>query len=623
MISLETDCVGLAVLFNPSFPSRRPLRIHSSSIHSSSKPAPCIALVAIACAITPAALAQTDITFTDNAVEAGLGDAARQIAPGGRYGVMSGGGVVGDFNNDGYQDIFMLSGGVTLDYLFINNQDGTFTDRASDWGFDMLQHTFGASAADYNNDGYLDLFVTAFGDASGEALAGEHRLYRNNGPDEKGQYSFTNVAVEAGVNRLVGNTRDGLGTAWGDYDLDGDLDLFIAGYIETQVCNRVYRNDGPDEKGQYTFTDVTVEAGLDILGIRGFLPQLVDMNNDRYPELILIGDSGTTKYYINNQDGTFTDQTIIARGMETANGMGIDVGDVNNDGLLDMYITSITYPTTQGPGNVLLIHNQDHSYDNTARDNGTYAGHWGWGTLFVDLDHDADLDIVETNGFLGTFAGDPAVIFENTNAGVEFNEVAAESGFIHTKQGRGMVRMDIENDGDLDIVIFNNNSNLSLFRNEIITGTTPADRSWIRIQLDTAARDSLAPHGIGAMVKVITGNRTQLLPMHCGASYASTSPIEVHAGLADATTIDTIRIEWPDGSFTTRTNVDVNQILTIDAPAHPADYTDDGMVTADDVFSFLKTFSASSLVADHNGDMALNFFDISTFLADYRSAMAP
>jgi len=599
----------------------RSLNSISSFRPSSAAAAAMIAL--LAGTITASASAQTDITFSDYADAAGLGDAARQVAPGGRYGVMAGGGVAGDFNNDGYQDIFMLSGGTVADYLFINNQDATFTNQGSNWGLTQLQHTFGASAVDFNNDGYLDLYVTSFGDASTEAAAGEHRLYMNNGPDDQGQWSFTNVAEQVGLNRLFENVRDGLGTAWGDYDLDGDLDFFICGYNETRICNRIFRNNGPDSKGQYSFTDVTIESGISQTGIRGFLPQLVDMNGDRYPELILIGDSGTSKYFVNNGDGTFSDYTIDARGIETANGMGVDVGDVTNDGLLDMYVSSITYPATDGPGNVLMIQNEDQTYNNTARDNGTYSGHWGWGVLILDLDHDGDRDIAETNGFIGTFAGDPAVIFENVDSGVVFNEVASEAGFVHTKQGRGLVRMDIENDGDLDLVIFNNNANLSVFRNDLITGDTPADRNWIRVVLDTSARDSLAPGGIGAMVKVVTGETTQFLPVHCGSSFASASPIEAHAGLASATTIDTLRIEWPDGSFTTRTNVPANQVLTISASVHPADYTNDGTVSPDDVFSFLKTFSASSLVADHNGDMSLNYFDISAFISDYMSTLAP
>lgn len=599
---------------------RRPFSLNSSLPRCTTSIATAIVIGAIA----PSTMAQqTAIAYTEYASQAGLGDAIRLNAPGGQYGIMSGGGVAGDFNNDGYHDIFMLSGGGVADYLFINNRDGTFTNQASQWGVNLLQHTFGASAVDFNNDGLLDIFVTSFGDSSNAAVAGEHKLYQNNGPDENGQWSFTNVAELVGVNRLFENVKDGLGSAWGDYDLDGDLDLFICGYNEIRICNRIFRNDGPDQAGQYSFTDVTIESGISMLGIRGFLPHLVDMNNDHYPELILIGDSGTSKYFINNQDGTFSDHTDEARGIETANGMGVDVGDINNDGLLDMYVTSITYPTTQGPGNILLIQNEDQSFNNTAYDNGTYAGYWGWGTIIADLDHDGDRDIIETNGFVGGFAGNPAVIFENINAGAEFNEVAIQSGFTHTEQGRGMVRLDLENDGDLDMVIFNYNSNLSFYRNDLITDSTPADRNWIRIQLNTSARDTLAPGGIGAMIKVIAGEDSQLLPMHCGSNHASASPTEVHTGLGNALTIDTLRIEWPDGSFTTRINVDTNQVLTISAPSHPADYTNDGTVDINDVFSFLKTFSSRSLIADHNGDMTLNYFDLSNFIADFQSALAP
>ena len=580
-------------------------------------------MIAAGALLASSAGAQTAISFVECTSEAGLDDALRLVAPGGRYSIMSGGGVSGDFNNDGYHDLFMLSGGGYADHLYINNKDGTFSDHAEDWGVALFQHSFGASAADFNNDGYLDIFVTSLGDASVASIPGALKLYKNNGPDANGQWSFTDVAVEAGVNRLFENVKDGLGSAWGDYDLDGDLDLFICGYNESRVCNRIFRNDGPDAKGQYSFTDVTTESGISQLGIRGFLPQLVDMNDDRYPELILVADSGTSKYFLNNRDGTFTDITNTARGIETTNGMGVDVGDINNDGLLDMYVTSITYPTTGGPGNVMLIQNEDGTFDNTARVNGTSEGYWGWGPLIIDVDHDGDRDIVETNGYVGEFAGNPAVIFENIDGGITFEEVAQEAGFIHTGQGRGMVKIDIENDGDLDLAIFEYNGKLRLYRNLVIDGTTADDRSWTRIKLDTNARDTLAPDGIGAMVRVVANGTTHLLPMHCGSTHCSASPSEVHTGLGDADIIDLIQIQWPDGSFQTITNVAVNQTLLFDAPSTPTDYTNDGAISVMDIFSFIDSYMNNDLVADHNGDMNLNFFDISAFIMDYRQAMMP
>jgi enediyne biosynthesis protein E4 len=587
---------------------------------NTSKP---LGFVCASLVVAQLASAQTSISFTEVSEQAGLADALRLIAPSGRYGIMSGGGVAGDFNNDGYHDLFMLSGGGFADYLYINNQDGTFSDQASNWDIGLFQHSFGASAADFNNDGFLDIFVTSFGDASTSAAAGELKLYQNNGPDENGQWSFTNVAQEVGVNRLFESVRDGLGSAWGDYDLDGDLDLFVCGYNELRVCNRIFRNDGQDEQGQWSFTDSTEQSGIAQTGIRGFLPQLVDMNNDRYPDLILIADSGTSKYFVNNQDGTFTDRTDEARGIETTNGMGVDVGDINNDGLLDMYVTSITYQNLQGPGNVLLIQNPDQSFNNTAHDNGTYNGYWGWGTLIADLDHDGDRDIVETNGYVGTFAGNPSVIFENLDNGDSFNEVAQESGFFHNGQGRGMVRLDIENDGDLDIAIFENNGKLRLYQNNLVENSTDETSNWVRVTLDTSSRDSIAPDGIGAMINVITGNETQLLPMHCGSNHCSASPIEAHAGLGDSSTIDAVQVKWPDGSFTTITDVEPNQAITISASSHPADYNDDSTVNFNDIIAFLEPLKSRSLASDHNGDQRVNFFDVYAFLNDYQDAISP
>lgn len=578
----------------------------------------CAGVLTPLAAMTANTSAQSRLSFIESTTSAGLDGAIRSVAAGSRYSAMHGGGVVGDFNNDGYHDIYVLAGGGTSDYLYINNTDGTFSEQAADWGIAFAQHTFGASAADFNNDGYLDIFVTSYGDAAFAPAAGKMLLLKNNGPDQDGNWSFSDVAVECGVNRLFGPTRDGLGSGWSDYDLDGDLDLMVSGYNELRACNRLFRNDGPDQDGQYVFTDVTADAGLERTGVPGFTPQFVDMDGDRYPELILIADTGTSRYYHNDGDGTFTDMTETVRGINTANAMGIDIGDINDDGLLDMYISSITYTTTGGPGNVLLIQNPDGSYDNTARDNGTYNGHWGWGVLMQDFDHDRDLDLAETNGFLGAYGSDPAVLFENLGDGNTFTEVAQQAGFMHNGQGRGMCRIDIENDGDLDIVIFENVGQLRLYENLLIDGDqTPPDRNWVRINLDTRARDTLAPQGLGAMVRVITDEQTRMLPIHCGTNHACSSPIETHAGLDSTATINAIQVEWSDGSFTTLGNVEANQILTISAPATPADYQPDGVTDINDVFAFLSLFNANDLAADHNGDLRINFFDVAGFIRDY------
>lgn len=566
--------------------------------------------------------AQSRLQFAEVSDQAGLAGGVRSVAPASRYISMHGGGVVGDFNNDGYHDIFMLAGGGVPDYLFINNTDGTFSEQASDWGVDYANYSFGASAADFNNDGYLDIFVTSYGSAAFTPAAGKMLLYKNNGPDANGNYSFSDVAIECGVNRLYGTTRDGIGSGWGDYDLDGDLDLFVCGYNESRPCNRLFRNNGPESN--YSFTDVTVEAELEQVEVPGFIPRFVDINGDLLPDLILVADTGRSRVYINDADGTFTDITASVHGIETASAMGVDVGDINNDGRLDMYISSITYTTTNGPGNVLLIQQPDGSFQNTARDNGTYSGYWGWGVLMQDFDHDRDLDLAETNGFGGDYNGRPAVLFENLGDGDTFNEVAQDAGFLHTGQGRGMSRIDYDNDGDLDIVIYENVGRLRLYENRtIIDNSTAPDRNWVRIKLDTSARDTLAPQGIGAMIRLYTGEHTRLLSMNCGANHSCSSPVEVHAGLDDSTIIDIVQVQWPDGSYTTLSDVPADQIMTINAPATPVDYAPDGVTDFNDVFAFLSLYTDADLGADQNGDLALNFFDVAAFIRDYRTALMP
>lgn len=575
--------------------------------------------------VTPSHAGDPLLHFTNRTTEAGL-TSINSFSPDQNYTAMIGGGVAADFNNDGYDDILQL-GSLNPNALFINNQDGTFTDQADQWGIAGPFHSYAASAADFNNDGYIDLYITAFGPADQPPQAGKLLLLRNNGPDSKGRWSFTDIAQTAGVNHLTPglDIKEGSGSAWGDYDLDGDLDLFVTAYSEIVPGNRLFRNDGPDKSNTWRFTDITAQAGLEQKGIAGFLPSFADMNNDRFPELIIIADAGTSKYFTNNQDGTFTDTTNTARGIETVNGMGIDIADINNDQLLDFYVTNIRFTFPAAGGNALLIQNPDRSFNNTAPSNGTHLGYWGWGTLINDFDHDGDKDILENNGFYASgFGNNPVTLFLNQGDGTQFTESALVCGIAHRDQGRGLIRLDVENDGDIDAVFFHQQRPTAYYQNNLISKkSTPPNTHWARIKLDTYARDTLAPQGIGALVTISTKAKEYILPIHANTTYCGSSPVEAHIGLADESAIEAIRVAWPDGTFTTWTDLAADQIFTLHAPFHPADFDDSAAIDLNDIIGFATALYNRNLTADHNGDSELDYYDISAFLRDYRQATSP
>jgi hypothetical protein len=468
----------------------------------------------------------------------------------------SGGGAAGDFNRDGWMDFFAVSGGNARDHLYINNGDGTFTDRATAWGMVTVHLGKGATAGDYNDDGWLDLYVTSAGPVGAQA-GGHHKLYRNNGNN-----TFTEVAAAAGVNSTHPTKEGGFGSAFGDYDLDGDLDLFVAGFSSGFTpSSRLFRNDGDG-----TFTDVTIGINLwggGSGGVSGFAPRFADMNGDRYPEILLVGDFGTSRLFRNNMDGTFTNVTNAWNAGQDENGMGTAFADFNNDGLFDWYVTSIYWPALGWTGNKLYLNTPSAVLNEVSMASQCFDGGYGWGAVGVDFDHDGWVDIAETNGDNGTgqFLFEQSYLWMSDGDGT-FTESALALGLDHTGAGRGMLNFDYDNDGDQDVVIFVNFGTCTLWNNEL-AGTETA---WLRVLLDTTSNDDLAPDGYGSVLSATVRSETIWRHLYGGDNMQSASELSAHFGLGTADVVDELRVEWSNGMVTVLNDVAVNQTITVSPP---------------------------------------------------------
>lgn len=524
---------------------------------------------------------------------------------------MRGGGTVGDFNNDGWPDLFVVGGGLNTDRLYINQKNGTFLNKAAAAGINLTHRGNGSSAADYDRDGDMDIFVASMGDMTAGPRNGVHILWRNNGNG-----TFTNVAVEAGVNS-TGSYPDGYGVAWGDYDLDGDLDLWVGGWHDDgfgfSANTRLFRNNLV-ETGVANFTDVTAELGLFVQSTQGFGAIFNDMDGDRYPELLVAGDFGTSKYYANTRDGGFVLAPILSPGdSKVHNGMGTTIGDFNRDGKPDWFVTAIVPAWNSGicgglcgndelpAGNRLYLNKGTglgvHEFASVPAFAGVNDGGWGWGTSVIDFNHDGWQDIVMTNGWLNCefeaideYINEPTYLFENNKDGT-FTEVGQFYGLDNHFQGRGLVTFDYDRDGDMDVVNFSNpergfcqsgeqddpaTGELRLYRNDISGPGT----NWLEINLDTAGNPALAPNGYGSRVSVTRATATQVDWINGGSNFLGRSQLVAHFGVGGTTTLDEVKVEWADGFQTVMTNVPANQIMTI---AASLPLTDSGFVRGNPV----------------------------------------
>ena len=522
--------------------------------------------------------AQITVQFIDVTAEAGIafrhinGAADRKFY----LETMGAGAAFFDYDNDGDLDLYIVNGASLPGFeaaapprngLYQNDGDGTFTDVTEAAGVGDTGYGMGCVAADYDNDGDSDLYVTNFG---------ENLLYQNNGDS-----TFTDATAHAGV----GNGKKWSSScAFIDYDHDGNLDLYVVNYLDYDIAKdqdwydprgrRIYSNPqvyaGISDtlyrnNGNETFTDVTRQAGVYNNDGKGLGVTCGDYDNDGNIDIYVANDTTPNFLYRNVGDGRFVDIGPFAGAAYNEHGvaeggMGVDFGDYNNDGVLDIFVTNFSNETNT------LYHN---TADGALIDFTNVAGlgeasflKLAFGTKFFDADNDGALDLFVTNGHLYPTESDALEyaqtdqLFINTGEGT-FVDVSEQSGeyFSIKRVGRGAAFGDYDNDGDTDIFVVNLNQEGVLLRNE---GGNKHNWLMIRTVGVKSNRD-----GIGARVEVMTRSHSQMKEVQAGSSYLSGHDLRLLFGLGTETTAEGIKITWPSGIEQTLLDVEANQLLII------------------------------------------------------------
>ena len=476
-----------------------------------------------------------------------------------------------DVDGDGDLDLFVTRLDAP-DILFRNNGDGTFEDGSTDAGFDVIDLQSNAAVfADIDNDGDQDLYVTVVGNA-GDLTNNRNYLFINDGSG-----TFSEEAISRGADISSGEFHRSFSAAFGDYDKDGWLDLHVTEWGPPSPSHsRLLRNLGAASPGY--FEDVTIAAGAALEGVFGFGTTFTDLDQDGWPDLAVAADFGTSQLLWNNGDGTFTNGTVAAQVGTDENGMGSTFGDVDADGDLDWFVTSIYDPGVIpcGPngcfwaasGNRLYRYDGNRVFSDITDSADVRIGHWGWGAAFIDYDNDADLDLVMTNGVDfpaldedDVFNDDPMRMWVNDGSGA-MTESSDSLGLTDTASGKGLLVFDYEQDGDLDVFLVNNAGEPKLYRN--VGGNS---RGWLRVQTVGVVSN---PEGRGAMVTVQqqAGGAMQVREVGTSTHFLGQSERVAHFGLGDgAAPVALVQIEWPSGRIQSLTDVPRNSsLMVVEAP---------------------------------------------------------
>ncbi|MFZ0957358.1 MAG: CRTAC1 family protein [Candidatus Sulfotelmatobacter sp.] len=507
---------------------------------------------------------------------------------------MTGGVALFDYNNDGLLDIFFTNGGAVpsleksdpsyANCLFRNNGDGTFTDVTEKAGLQGIGYSMGVAAGDYDNDGFVDLYVTG---------VNRNQLFHNNGDG-----TFTDVTEKAGVSGMVPKLGKAWSVAagWFDYNNDGLLDLFVVNYLNYNIktathcvqqglpayCspvdflgtpNILYRNNGDG-----TFTDVSEPSGISKYVGKGMGLAFADYDNDGFTDIFVSNDTFENYLLHNNRDGTFTNVALQAGVAYNAYGnaiagMGADFRDIDNDGRPDIFETAMFregFPLYRNLGG-----GQFQDVSSTAGLTASTSRSTAWGVGIFDFDNDGNKDLFTANADILDNAMElahrpyalPNQVLRN-KGGLTFEDVSASAGtsFSVPAAHRGAAFGDLNNDGKIDVVVTVLNGPPEIWMNRSGTQNASNRNHWIILKLIGVKSNR---DGLGTKVKVTTSLGMQYNEATTAVSYNSSSDKRVHFGLGSAGVIDSIELTWPSGIKQVLKNVKADQILTVTESASP------------------------------------------------------
>lgn len=532
------------------------------------------------------------VTFSDITVESGIrfkhfvGERTIQLPED-----MGSGAAWGDYDNDGWEDLYLsnFSGSMDLaeealqnsaahSQLYHNNQDGTFTEVSVQAGVNLRALANACAWGDYDNDGYLDLFVSSYG---------KNYLYHNNGDG---------TFIEAGQNTGISKYENyWAGVTWGDYDLDGNPDIYVCGYVDYQssasrgatlqynaevpasinpssfkpIRNLLFHNNGNG-----TFSEVAEKAGVGNEAGRSLAAAWCDFDEDGLPDLYVANDVSDNALFRNNGDGTFDDVSYTSFVADYRGAMGIGTGDWDNDGDFDMFITHWIAQENALYSNLMSqLNTKDISASNRIKfmDEADRYGlgqialeFIGFGTFFFDYDNDGKLDIFITNGSTFQKRDKPKELIPmkdqllwNRGSKEGFFDLSSVSGSYFTESfvGRGAAYADYDNDGDLDVVVINNQGPAKLLRND-----GGNKQNWIKLKLKKNHSNTFA---LGTKIRLVSGQTEQIRQVGSQGSYLSQNSLIQHFGLGEYSTVDTLEVTWPGGKRLIKHHLKTKQLITL------------------------------------------------------------